>query len=99
MLAIGRKSCHGRTHIVPTADRARSEAHAPIENVPEHDPIANEAVERMGERRGPVLLEEEMADPCEAVARDRREQKPSRVRLYDGYQHDDDHERCADEMQ
>src|SRR5689334_402334 len=53
--------------------RRGSKAHSPVENVPEHHPIAGETVERMREGRGPVFLEEEMAGPGKAIAGDRRQ--------------------------
>src|SRR6476469_3386887 len=43
----------------------------PGEELPVHDPVAEQAVERVPEGRGPVLLEAEVADPREAVARER----------------------------
>src|SRR5690349_15909616 len=46
---------------------------------PPHAEIAGQAVERMAEGRGPVVLEEEMPDPRKAVAAERRRQQPRRA--------------------
>src|ERR1700743_2528161 len=41
-------------------------------DVLEHHPVAHQAVERMPEGGGPVLLEKEMAHPCTSVTTDER---------------------------
>src|SRR5690606_23880969 len=62
-----------------TARTRRSQADAAAQDVPVHDPVADEAVERLPERRRLVLLEHEVADPRESVARERREREPPRI--------------------
>src|SRR3974390_2066377 len=54
---------------------AASKRHASRQNLPVHHPIAGEAVERVGEGRRAVVLEEEMPDPGEAVAEHRQQQQ------------------------
>src|SRR6187551_3465827 len=46
---------------------------------PPHAKVAGEAVERMPECRGPVVLEQEVTEPREAVAAGQRRQQPPRV--------------------
>jgi hypothetical protein len=52
----------------------------------------------MAERRRPVLLECEMADPCEAVTAHRRQPQPTRVAREQRDGKHDQHERGADKM-
>src|SRR5687767_9732802 len=47
--------------------RGGSELDPSGQDVPEHHPVTDEGIERMLEGGGPVSLEEEMTDPCEAV--------------------------------
>src|SRR3546814_19464248 len=53
-----------------------SEANATGEDVLEHHPVPRERVERMLERRRPVLLEEEVPHPGEAVAAHQHAKQP-----------------------
>src|ERR1044072_293944 len=46
---------------------------------PPHAEVAGEAVERVPESRGPVVLEKEMPHPCEAVATGQRGEQPPQV--------------------
>src|SRR5579872_2188170 len=46
------------------------------EDLPEHHPIAHEAVKRMAKSGRPVLLEHQMGKPGEAVPRDQRGGEP-----------------------
>src|SRR5262245_29565181 len=57
-------------HCARRAGTERSDLELPDEDVAEHDEVAREAVERVLERRRPVLLEHEVTDPREAVAED-----------------------------
>ena len=41
------------------------------EDMPEHDKVGTEAIERIGECSGPVFLDEEMSEPCKAITQDR----------------------------
>src|SRR5690606_20776944 len=54
----------------------KSESDAADEDVAVHDPVAQEAVPRMPEGGRLVVLEEEVADPGEAVAGERHAQQP-----------------------
>src|SRR6185437_9482365 len=46
------------------------------QHLPEHHPVADEAVERMAEGGGAILLDRQMRDPRKAVTRDQAAQKP-----------------------
>src|SRR5688572_3309998 len=56
--------------------------HASGEHVPHHFVIGDERPERIFERRGPVLLNHEMREPCERVAdhQAKRNVQPNPVR-------------------
>src|SRR3954469_10201497 len=71
----------------------------PGEELPVHDPVAEEAVARVLEGRRAVLLEPEVADPCEAVARDGHGEQPPGVAGHDREREEGDHERGAREVQ
>src|SRR6185503_12870173 len=55
------------------------EPESPQVQLPPHAEIAGQAVQRMPESGGPVVLEEEVSDPRKAVAAERRRQQPPRV--------------------
>src|SRR5271170_5711293 len=76
--------------IPPTYTPARYESRYPMgvsvsegqlarEQVAEHHPVADQAVPGVAECCGAVFLEEEMADPGQAVAVDRRDDEPPRL--------------------
>src|SRR3546814_1109165 len=64
-----------------------SEANATGEDVLEHHPVPRERVERMLERRRPVLLEEEVPHPGEAVAAHQRAKQPPGIAGHDRHRH------------
>src|SRR3546814_812372 len=76
-----------------------SEANATGEDVLEHHPVPRERVERMLERRRPVLLEEEVPHPGEAVAAHQRAKQPPGIAGHDRHRHQRQHAAAADEMQ
>src|SRR5690348_11151091 len=78
--------------------RATSQPHAPAQDVGVHDPVAGEAVERMAEGRRPVLLEREMADPCEPIAEQRCQPEPARIARNERGRDDEQDEAAAGEM-
>ncbi len=69
------------------------------EQVPEEDEIARQAVPGVLERGGLVLLEEEVAHPCEAVAAERNANEPPRIARIDRQDDPGRYETRADEMQ
>src|SRR5690606_19035612 len=75
------------------------QADAAAQDVGEHHPVAGERIERVAERRGPVLLEEEMPDPGETVAAEQRRQQPPGIAAGDRGGHQRQHAPAADEMQ
>src|SRR5262249_34824274 len=84
----------------PAADAfSYLELDAAAEDLGVHDRIPGKSVDRMLERRGPILLEEEMTDPGEAVAGDRQQPPPSPAPAPDHRAEQDQNERAADEMQ
>src|SRR5205085_4420426 len=83
----------------PRGQRLTSEPQAPSQQIAKHDPVAKEAVPRVRERRGAVLLEEEVTDPGEAIARERCRSEPPRIARENGRDNRRDHQRRADEMQ
>src|SRR6185312_14148213 len=76
-----------------------SEADLPAQDVDEHHPVTGQAVERVPEGRGTVLLEDVVPDPCAAVAAQRRTGQPPRVARGDRDDDGRDHEQRTDEMQ
>src|SRR6266496_158415 len=83
----------------PPVSRQESERNATDEHVLEHHPVADEAVERVGERRRTVVLEKEVADPGKAVPCDGRCRQPPRVASRDRGENASEHERRTREMQ
>src|SRR6185503_5495439 len=69
------------------------------QDVAEHHEVAREAVPGMRESRGTVVLEEEVTDPREPVAGERRGQQPQRCAGDRSREQRREHERSADEMQ
>src|SRR5690606_12387456 len=61
--------------------------------VPEHHPVAGEGIERVAEGGGPVLLEEEVADPGAGIAAAERGQEPPGIARGQG--HAGEHQRPA----
>src|SRR5688572_16020874 len=78
---------------------ARSELDPAGDDVAEHDPIADERIERIAERRGAVLLEEKVSDPGEAIAAGQRCQQPPGIALRHRHEQQHQHAATADEMQ
>src|SRR3546814_9888958 len=76
-----------------------SEADAPGQDVLEHHPVPRKRIERMLERRRPVLLEEEVPDPGEAVAAHKRAKKPPGIAGNDSHRNQRQHAAAADEVQ
>src|SRR6187397_751983 len=76
-----------------------SEPDPPDQHVAEHHEVAREAVPGVGERRGTVVLEEEVTDPCEPVAGERHTEQPDRSTRQRGCEQRCNHEHRADEMQ
>src|SRR6266568_1902824 len=83
----------------PRGQRLTSEPQAPGQQIAKHDPIAQQAVEWIGERRRAVLLEEEVADPGEAVACQWRSREPPHIARENRGDDRRDHQRRADEVQ
>src|SRR5690348_13454094 len=71
----------------------------PPQDLPEHHPVADQAVERMPERRRAVLLVDEVAEPGESVAAKRCAEQPPRVPENDGQHHGRDHQPGTREVQ
>ena len=63
---------------VAAADALDLGAHLPSEREEVHLEVAAERPERVLERRGLVLLEDEVADPRRAVPDDGRQEQPTR---------------------
>src|SRR5207237_7478872 len=75
------------------------EADAAGEHVTPHRPVAEQAVPGIGEGRRPVLLEEEVADPGEAVAGDEADQQPPEIQRRYAVQYCRKPERSPEEVQ
>jgi len=56
--------------------KAASDPDAAAQDIGKHDPVADQAVERMLEGRGPILFKNEMPDPGKAVAEQGHGQQP-----------------------
>src|SRR5256885_2669624 len=69
------------------------------EDVAPHHPVPHEGVEGVGERRGAVLLEEEMPDPREEIAGDESADHVPGAARDQRRQQADDADRRSDEMQ
>src|SRR5207249_2471668 len=57
----------------------RSQTDLTHQDIPEHDPVAEQAIPWMAKCCGTVVLEKEVADPRERIARDRRREEPPGV--------------------
>src|SRR5690348_9456256 len=71
----------------------------PPQDLPEHHPVADQAVERMPERGRAVLLVDEVAEPGESVAAKRCAEQPPRVPEDDGQHDRRDHQPGTCEVQ
>src|SRR5437762_10387977 len=80
-------------------ERRCSEPDLAGQDVLVHDPVADEAVNRMREGRRPVVFEEKVPHPREAVAAQRRAEEPPRIACSDRCKQAAEHERRADEVQ
>src|SRR3954463_4472476 len=70
----------------------------PGEELPIHDPVAEEAVRRVPEGPGAVLLEPEVARPPKAVAREGHGEQPPSVRRHGGHGQERQHQGAAGEV-
>src|SRR2546422_11779912 len=76
-----------------------SEPDATAEHVGEHPEVAGEAVERVLEGGGPVALDEEVADPGEAIAEDRHQRQEPPARRDDGVDQGEQDQQRAGEVE
>src|SRR3546814_11198695 len=67
--------------------RYRSEGNAAGEDVLEHNPVPDDRIDRMLERRRPVLLAEEVSHPGETVAAQEPAEQPTCVARTDTHPH------------
>src|SRR5678816_1764524 len=66
------------------------------QHVPVHDPVAGKTIERIRECRRTIVLEEEMADPGEAVTEHRQQPEQDPALADAGQDKHDKDERAAD---
>ena len=69
------------------------------EDMPEHDKVGTETVERIGECSWAVFFDEEMSEPCKAITQDRNGSEEIPTHRDDPCDGTGNDETCTDEVQ